>query len=206
MAFPIQRRFPQLLGAVALVVAALATAAQAPLADRKQAIPALLQQERVASVSFAQINGGKTTIAEAYGLQSPGKTTSTTTLYNIASMSKPISAEVVLRLASEGRLSLDEPMSKDWVDPDLADDLRARRLTPRLALDHQTGFANWRRETKGKLVFVRDPGTSFGYSGEAYQYVARFAEKRTGETFERLAQTLVFDPAGMSHTAYTQRP
>ena len=179
---------------------------QAPANNLSQMIPALLRSEHVTSVSFAQIAGAKTVLAEAYGEQSPGVAVSTATLYNIASLSKPISAEVVLRLASSGRLSLDEPMYKYWIDPDLAEDSKVKLLTPRIALDHQTGFANWRRMTGGKLAFTRDPGTGFGYSGEGYQYVARFAEKRTGKSFESLAQTLVFDPSGMSRTAYTQRP
>ena len=165
-----------------------------------------MKSEHVASVSFAQIVNGKTVLAEAYGEQRPGVAVRTSTLYNLASMSKPISAEVILRLASAGKLSLDEPMYRYWVDPDVASDPRAKLLTPRIALEHQTGFANWRRETGGKLTFVRDPGTGFGYSGEGYQYVARFAEKRTGTPFESLAQRLVFDPSGMMHTAYTRRP
>jgi CubicO group peptidase (beta-lactamase class C family) len=192
--------------AASLVFQAFKSSAQTSSSNRKQKIPALLQREHVASVSFAQIVGGKTTVAEAYGEQTPGVGTSTATLYNIASMSKPISAEVLLRLASKSRLSLDEPMYKYWVDPDVADDPRAKLLTPRMALDHQTGFANWRRETNGKLAFTRDPGKAFGYSGEGYQYVARFAEKKTGESFESLAQTLIFNPARMTHTAYTHRP
>lgn len=190
---------------VLLFLPSLKMSAQMSASDRKEAIPELLRREHVTSVSFAQITGGKTTLAEAYGAQSAGVAVSTATLYNIASMSKPISAEVLLRLASKGRLSLDEPMYRYWIDPDLADDARAKVLTPQIALDHQTGFANWRRETGGKLAFRRDPGTGFGYSGEGYQYVARFAEKRTGEPFESLAQNLIFDPAGMKHTAYTRR-
>lgn len=194
-----------------LVLASLASsgrhvAAQSPPENRKQIISTLLNSEHVASVSFAKVADGKTILAEAYGEQSPGMPVSTATLYNIASMSKPISAEVILRLASAGKLSLDEPMYPYWVDPDVAADPRTRLLTPRLALEHQTGFANWRRETGGKLAFTRDPGKGFGYSGEGFQYVARFAEKKTAKPFESLAQTLIFDPAGMTHTAYTQRP
>ncbi len=135
--------------------------------------------------------------------RAPGVSVTTSTLYNIASMSKPISAEVVLRLASEEKLSLDEPMYKYWIDPDIATDPRAKLLTPRMALEHQTGFSNWRRETDGKLAFTKDPGTGFGYSGEGYQYVARFAEKKAGQPFEQMAQRLIFAPAGMTHTSYT---
>jgi CubicO group peptidase (beta-lactamase class C family) len=177
------------------------------LADHEhKAIPELLRNEHVASVSFAKIQHARTVLAEAYGEAGPGIPATNTTLYNIASMSKPISAEVILRLASAGRLSLDEPMFPYWVDPDLAADPRAKRLTARMALDHQTGFPNWRTETGGKLTFLENPGTGFHYSGEGYQYVARFAEKKTGKTFEQLAQALVFDPAGLRRTAYTERP
>src|SRR5579863_8208223 len=197
------RNFPPLIPAALLVLSGVNVFAQDRSVDRAKTILPLLQREHVASVSFATIANGKTVLAEAYGEAGPGISASNTTLYNIASMSKPISAEVILRLASAGKLSLDEPMWPYWIDPDLAADPRAKLLTPRMALDHQTGFANWRQETGGKLAFIRDPGTAFGYSGEGYQYVARFAEKKTGQPFEKLAQSLVFDPAGMTRTAYT---
>ena len=192
--------------AASLSASARPAAAQASPASRQQVISALLAHEHVASVSIAQVADGKTVLAEAWGEQRPGVPATPSTLYNIASLSKPLSAEVILRLASAGRLSLDEPMAPYWTDPDLAADPRAKLLTPRLALEHQTGFANWRRESGGKLTFLRDPGSAYGYSGEGYQYVARFAEKRTGQPFESLAQELVFAPASMTHTAYTRRP
>lgn len=199
-------RFPQLIPIVLLAFTGVNVFAQDRSADRAEIIMPLLHREHVASVSFATIANGKTALAEAYGEAAPGMSAGNTTLYNIASMSKPISAEVILRLASAGKLSLDEPMWPHWIDPDVAADPRAKLLTPRMALDHQTGFPNWRQQTGGKLSFIRDPGTAFGYSGEGYQYVARFAEKKTGQPFEKLAQTLVFDPAGMTRTAYTERP
>ena len=100
------------IAVVSFIATGLQSSAQTSASGRKQEVPSLLQREHVASVSFAQITSGKTTLAEAYGEQSPGIATSTTTLYNIASMSKPISAEVLLRLASKGRLLPDEPMYK----------------------------------------------------------------------------------------------
>ena len=179
--------------------------AQSSQSDHTQIITALLNQEHVASVSLAKIVDGKTVLAEAFGEQSPGLPVSTSTLYNIASLSKPISAEVILRLAAQGKLSLDEPMYRYWTDPDIATDPRAKLLTPRIALEHQTGFANWRRETGGRLAFIRTPGTGFGYSGEGYQYVARFAEQKVRQPFEQMAQSLIFNPAAMDRTAYTRR-
>lgn len=170
------------------------------------AIPELLKEKGVPSVSIARIETGKLIFAAAYGTQQAGVPATPSTLYNIASMTKPISAEVAMRLVAAHRLSLDEAMAPTWIDPDIAGDERRNLLTPRLALSHRTGFPNWRYETDGKLRFLRAPGAAFGYSGEGFEYLARFIEKKTGKSFESLAQQLVFDPAGMHDTAYTRRP
>jgi len=166
----------------------------------------LLAENSIPSVSIAHIEEGKLVFIGAYGLQAPGVPATTRTLYNIASLSKPISAEVILRLASKGKLTLDEPMYLYWTDPDIANDDRRKLLTPRLALSHQTGFPNWRRQTGRVLIFKHNPGETFGYSGEGYEYVARFAQKKMATDFETLAQQLVLDPLGMKDTAYTGRP
>lgn len=106
-------------------------------------VPGLLARHGVPSVSIARVEGRRV-----------------------------VSAEVILRLASAGRLGLDEPMAPTWLDPDLAADPRHARLTARLALSHQTGLPNWRREAGGALRFLRDPGEGFRYSGEGYEYAA----------------------------------
>lgn len=168
-------------------------------------VPKLLADAKVPSVSIAQIRGGRIVLTAAYGTQSAGVPATDATLYNIASLTKPLTAEIVLRLASKGALRLDEPMYRTWLDPDIAKDPRAKLLTPRLALSHQTGFPNW-RDTKTGLAFLHDPGTQWGYSGEGYEYVARFAQKKTGLAFARLAQTLLFDPEGLANTSYVAQP
>ena len=81
-------------------------------------LPRLLADNGVASVGIAQIEAGRIVFVGAYGSQGPGVPASRNTLYNLASLSKPISAEVILRLASAGRLDLDEPMERYWTDPD----------------------------------------------------------------------------------------
>ena len=189
---------------------AVAAARTSPANDAKARldalVPALLAEKGIASVSIARIEQGRLAFAAAYGDAKPGVPATPRTLYNIASMTKPLSAEVVMRLVARGTLSLDEPMARYWVDPDLANDPRRDLLTPRLSLSHRTGFPNWRYETGDTLTFLKPPGEAFGYSGEGFEYMARFVEKKTGTPFERLAQTLVFGPSGMRETAYTRRP
>lgn len=164
-----------------------------------------LKESDVPSVAVAYIENRKVAWTAVYGEQSPGVSATDKTLYNVASLTKPITAETVLRLASAGKLSLDESMSPFWVDPDIKDDPQSKLLTPRLCLSHQTGFANWRRMRGGVLKIRWTPGTQTGYSGEGYNYVGRFAEKKLREAFDALAQEMVFDPISMKETSYTAK-
>ncbi len=169
-------------------------------------MPRLLRENGVPSASIAHIENGKLILVAAYGSQSPGVPATDATLYNVASLTKPVTAQVILRLVSQGKISLDEPMANYWLDPDIAHDERAKLLTPRLSLSHQTGFPNWRRMTGGVLTFKHTPGEAYGYSGEGYEYLRRFAEKKLQTPFETLAETEVLQPLGMNETAYTGRP
>lgn len=164
--------------------------------------PPLLAKAGVPSVSIAHIENGKVIFTAAYGVQRPGVPATTRTLYNIASMTKPIAAEVVLQLASDGLFSLDASMAPAWVDPDITDDERHKLLTPRIALSHRTGFPNWRYLTKDKLIFQYAPGEGVGYSGEGYEYVARFAEKKNGRSFDTLVRERIFKPFGMKDSSF----
>ncbi len=198
-----------------LLGAAVAPAAAAPRRPHAMAVsperaaldrdlPGLMAKAKVPSVSVAQLKGGRVVMAAAWGAQSPGVPATPDTLYNIASLTKPLTAEVILRLVSSGKLDLDESMARWWTDPDIAGDERTKALTARLALSHRSGFPNWRG--KDGLKFLRAPGAEWGYSGEGFDYVARYAEKKTGKRFEDLAQASLFVPAGMRSTSYVGKP
>lgn len=167
--------------------------------------PGRLAAHGVPSVAIAYIDGGRVRWTRVYGEQAPGEPATRRTLYNVASLTKPVFAETVLRLAATGAIDLDSPLHPDWVDPDVAGDARHRRLTYRLVLSHRTGFPNWRRETDGVLRFIAEPGTAFGYSGEGYEYAARAVASRTGGSLESLVTDLVLEPVGMNSTALTRR-
>ena len=180
--------------------------ARAVLTQLDAQVPALLAKYQVASVGVALIDDGRVALAKVYGRQGPGVPATDSTLFNLASLTKPVAAETILRLVSAGRLSLDEPIAPYWVDADVAADPRHRLLTARLALSHQTGLPNWRgRSPGGKLAFEFDPGSAFGYSGEGFDYAGRYAEKKLGKSFEALTQEYVFVPLGMTSTSYSRR-
>lgn len=180
--------------------------ADALIAALDEKAPLWLAEHGVPSIAVAYIRDGRVRWTRVYGEQSPGVPATEATLYNVASLAKPVFAETMLRLAAAGRLSLDEPLAGHWVDPDVAADPRHQRLTPRIALSHRTGFPNWRFQTSGKvLAFERDPGTELGYSGEGYEYARRFAQQKLNTPWEALASQYVLQPFGMTNTASTRR-
>ena len=170
-----------------------------------QIVAAAMVKHKIPSISIAQIENAKVIRLAAWGNQTPEVKATPQTLYNIASMTKPIAAETMLRLVVDGKAQLDEPMARWWLDPDLENDPRREKLTLRIALSHQTGFPNWRFMDGGKLRFKHDPGQRFGYSGEGYEYAARYTEKRAGGDFESLVVTQIFKPLNMNETAMTRR-
>ena len=180
------------------------TAERASMLDVR--VAEVLDRHDVRTAGVGIIRNGELAWTGYYGEEQPGEPASAETLFNVASITKVVTAETILRLADAGHLSLDEPMAPHWVDPDIADDPRHELLTPRMALNHTTGFPNWRFLLPDrKLRFLHDPGTTYGYSGEGYEYLATFAEKKLERNFGELVREQVLDPVGIPDAAYSIR-
>ena len=169
-------------------------------------LPEWLGQSTVPSAGVSYVAGGQLQWTLTCGERSDGNPATVDTLYDTASIAKPIVGEIVLRLATQGRISLDEPMAAFWVDPDIAEDPRRMQLTPRIALAHQTGFRNWRRMSDGVLTFTFGPGTERGYSGEGILYLARFLERKLEKPFDDIARETVFDSLGIEDASFVTMP
>lgn len=152
------------------------------------------------AVAVAVIKDGKLEWAEVFGERAPGVPATRDTVFNVASLTKPLFAMMTLQLAAAGNLDLDADLTEFWVDPDVAGDSRHRALTPRLVLGQRTGFQNWRG--KGKLAFAFEPGTQHEYSGEGFEYLRRAIEKKTGDSLPHLMELNVLKKAGMKDTAF----
>jgi CubicO group peptidase (beta-lactamase class C family) len=179
------------------------TAAQRKLDER---VPGWLKDFNVTGVATAWIEKGQIAWTSFDGEQVPGgPPAGPATLYNVASLTKPVTAEIALRLASSGRISLDESMAAYWVDPDIKDNPWTKKLTPRMVLAHETGFPNRRYETNNVLTFQHEPGTTFGYSGEGFEYLGHFMERKARVPFEDMATRYLFGRINMKDTSYTPR-
>ncbi|MDF2553073.1 MAG: serine hydrolase [Chryseobacterium sp.] len=163
----------------------------------------LLKDNSIPTLGLGVIENGKLTQIKVYGTLN-GKTTAPyNSLFNVASLTKPVTAMTVLRLVSLGKWNLDEPLYKYFTDPDVANDPRHKKLTTRLVLSHQTGFSNWRWMNKDqKLSLNFDPGTKYQYSGEGFEYLRKAIENKFHKSLEDLAKEMIFQPLNMKDTSY----
>ncbi|MFC4213018.1 serine hydrolase [Pedobacter lithocola] len=166
-------------------------------------IKKLLIDNNVPALGMGIIENGKLTKVEVYGTLDRKTTAPYNTIFKVASLTKSIFALTTLKLIEKGLLGLDEPLHKYWVDPDIKNDKRYKKLTPRIILTHQTGFPNWRYMTEtNKLAFEFEPGTKHQYSGEGFEYLRKAIEKKLGKSIEELAKELLFNPLKMSDTHF----
>ncbi len=166
-------------------------------------IEQLLLQEKVPALGLGIIEKGQLKKIQVFGYKDKDISASYNSIFKVASLTKPITALVTLKLISAGKLGLDEPLDKYWKDADLKNDKRTKKLTPRIILSHQTGFANWRYLTESKkLAFEFEPGTKFQYSGEGFEYLRKALEAKFGKSLEALADSLVFKPAKMNDSHF----
>lgn len=163
-------------------------------------IESLMKEHGVPAAGIGIIRDGQLRQIKVYG-------GSYDTVFNVASLTKPVVAMLTLKLVSEGKWDLDEPLAKYWIDPDVADDPRAKQLTTRHVLAHQTGFSNWRwMEESKKLTFHFEPGTKHQYSGEGFEYLRHAIEKKLGKPLEELTKSMLFEPLGMRDTTHESKP
>lgn len=171
--------------------------------DNDKAFEQWMKENKVPMVGLGIIKNGKTEKVKIYGELRGVSPAPENTLFNVASLTKPVTAIVALKLVSTGKWNLDEPLSAYWTDPDIAQDPRNKKLPTRLVLSHQTGFPNWRwMNPDKKLNFQFDPGTKYQYSGEGFEYLRKAMEKKFNTTLDQLAEELIFKPLKMKDTSY----
>lgn len=167
-------------------------------------IEKLMLEKNVPTVGIGIIEDGKLKQIMVFGELKKNSPAPYNTIFQVASLTKPVTTMLTLRLVSMGEWKLDEPVSNYWVDPDIADDPRHLKLTTRHILTHQTGFDNWRNQTQSKkLVFNFDPGTGSKYSGEGFEYLRRSLEHKFKMSLQQLADSILFKPLDMKDTRYT---
>ena len=179
-----------------------------PLDQRLDALlPALLDEHKVPGAAVAVIEGG-TTLVRGYGLRhaEEAEPVGPETVFEAASLGKPLFAYAVMKRVLAGEIDLDRPLAGELDAPFAEEGEWLGRITARHVLSHSTGFPNWRpnrfTSEPEPLRVEREPGRRFGYSGEGYMYLQAVMARRGGEPLDRFMQASVFDPLGLVSTSY----
>jgi CubicO group peptidase (beta-lactamase class C family) len=182
----------------------------------------------VPGVSVAVIHHGAIDWAKGYGvLRLKGPVVNPATLFQAASISKPVTATAVLRLVQEHKLSLDEDLNdrlRSWKVPN-NQFTATHKVTLREILSHSAGisvhgFPGYASsETVPTLIqvlngekpantppirVISDPGSTWSYSGGGFVILQQELLDITGRSFAELMRKEVLDPLGMTHSTFEQ--
>jgi CubicO group peptidase (beta-lactamase class C family) len=183
----------------------------------------------VPGLSVAVIQDGQLAWAKGYGVSAAGGAAPITpeTLFQAASLSKPVAALAALALVEQGRLSLDEDVNaklKAWQVPD-NEFTKEQKVTLRRLLSHNAGLTvhgfrgyasdeavpgvvqilNGEKPANSAPVRVDlAPGSKWRYAGGGYTVMQQLLVDVTGQAFPQLLRALVLDKIGMKQSSYEQ--
>lgn len=165
-------------------------------------------------LSLAVVRDGRTVYARGYGVLRAGEDEPVTpeSIFEAASLGKPVFAAAVIQLAVSGKFNLNRPLVEFVPAPfaqripsmmsSMAErDPRLLMITPRMLLTHSSGLPNWGRGRP--LEFAFEPGSGFRYSGEGYVHLETLVEEVSGKGFHDVVRRDIFEPLGMADSSFT---
>jgi CubicO group peptidase (beta-lactamase class C family) len=218
-----RRPFINMLAVIGLLVAPTAAEAE----NMENSIEPLVVQGMARTdsngLALAIIEDGKVAYVNSWGKRNAaGDPLTTDTVMYGASLTKMMFGYLLAQLADEGKIDLDASIATylpkplpDYVGEEkkfapyehLAGDERWRKLTPRILLNHASGFANfyWLNDDQ-KLKFHFDPGTRYAYSGDGINLLQFVLERGLGLDVEAEMQRRFFVPLDMKNTSLIWQP
>ena len=216
-------------------VALLIQRIEAPQVPDRQGLDGLTLQEvmgklHVPGVSIAVIKDFKVQWANGYGVADvkAGRPVESDTLFQAASISKPVTAMAAMKFVEDGRFSLDEDVNrllKSWHVPE-SEVTREQPVTARSLFSHTSGaddgfgfpgyapaaprptilqILNGEKPSNvGPVRFVRPPYQAYKYSGGGILIMQLALTDLLGRPFDDLMQSTILTPLGMSNSTYQQ--
>lgn len=172
-----------------------------------------MQKVDVPGMSICIIRNGKIDSNLAIGVADTQtcEAVTETTVFEAASLGKPVFAYNVLRLCAEGVLEIDTPLfnylpSSEKLNTEIGNRILntqpMRHITARHVLSHSSGFPNW-PEPGGVLECQFEPSSKFDYSSAAFNYLQYVIEHLTQQTGDVNMNDNVFKKLKMNRSSYT---
>jgi CubicO group peptidase (beta-lactamase class C family)/D-alanyl-D-alanine dipeptidase len=178
-----------------------------------------IEEKGIPALSWALVDDQQLVWSEGHGYRDPARKASATgdTVYRVGSVSKPITALLLMMLVEQGLIDLDVPV-QNYLPDFQPRNTTGKKITLRQMLAHRSGLV---REApignyfdaseptlaqtvaslnRTELVFV--PETTASYSNAALATVGLLLEKTQNEPFARLMQRKLLDPLGMVGSTY----
>lgn len=206
----------QMIASLAIVLSVFAANAQ----DFGKKIDSLIEK----AVNINRFNGsvlvckaGKIVYEKAYGYQDADKHIHNTsnTIYQIGSTTKEFTAAVILKLAEQNKLSLEDKLSKYFPDYKRGNEITIKHLLTHTSgiyeiLKDHTAFnesAKPRSKEKTLSYFIDkpldfDPGTQYSYCNSGYILLGLIIEKVTGKAYQAVVRDFILKPLKMNHTGF----
>jgi len=173
-------------------------------------VKAEMQKRKIPGLALLVVRDGKIVKAQGYGfanveLQVPVKPE---TVFQSGSVGKQFTATAVMMLVEEGKVALDDPLTKFFPEAPAA----WKRVTVRHLLSHTGGFGDYpenfdyhhdRREDQMLKLVERQPlsfppGSRWAYSNLGYLTLGVLIHRVTGQFYGDFLQHRIFEPLGMS--------
>ena len=188
-----------------------------------------LDEYLVSANSFYKFNGaaliaekGKIIFHKSYGFKNVAthSLNDSNSIFQIGSVTKQFTATVILKLQEEGKLTVQDKLSKYFPEFKYADEITLENL-----LTHTSGIYNYTNDIDDNdsaivcnpvnkqllldIVFKKPldfkPGTQFAYDNSGYYLLGLIIEKVTGKSYEQNIRDIIFTPLQMTHSLFDFR-
>jgi CubicO group peptidase (beta-lactamase class C family) len=189
----------------------------ATIADLKKSLPTLIKEARIPGFQIALIRHGEVVWEGAYGVtNSDGEAAVTNdTIFEAASLTKPLFAYVVMQMVDKDLIDLDTPLlgmvPRERIEQTIGHSLDvegfrldwAKKITARHVLSHTAGTPHGDGGEIYPIFF--EPGTDWKYSAQGYQLLQMAVEGIEGKPLNEIVDAYVLEPLGMTRSSMVWR-
>ena len=177
----------------------------------------IMENEQIPGVAVALSQNGQTIYERGFGTRdlATSKPVTPDTIFGIASVTKSITALAIMKLVEEGKLKVEDAVTKHLPNFELIGCDHIEKITVHHLLSHTTGLATTERReelagfnehlryiSEKKWTYLGKPGETICYNNDMFLLLGAIIEKITGENYQDYINKLIIKPLGMNRTTY----